>query len=122
MVAHPKRSFSVYTAMCWGQGLYYALFGIWPLVNFDTFLMVTGKKGKYDHMGTGLKADHWLVYTVGLLIVAISIPLLMAAVRRTRAAEIAALAIASSGALMAVDILYTQRRVIEPIYLLDAAI
>ena len=80
MVAHPKRSFSVYTAMCWVQGLYYALFGIWPLVNFDTFLMVTGKKGKYDHMGTGLKADHWLVYTVGLLIVAISIPLLMAGV------------------------------------------
>lgn len=108
--------------MCWLQGAYYAVFGVWPLVNFDTFLMVTGKKGKYDNLGTGLKADHWLVYTVALLIVAIAIPLLMAAVRKTRSAEVAALAIASAGALMAVDIIYTQRKVIEPIYLLDAAI
>lgn len=117
-----KRSFTAYTALCWTQGAYYALLGVWPLVNIDTFLIVTGKKGKYDNLGTGLKADHWLVYTVGLLIVAVSIPLLIAAARKTRSAEVAALGIASAGALMAIDIIYTQRRVIEPIYLLDAAI
>ena len=72
-VPRSGRPFSFYTAMCWVQGAYYAVFGAWPLVNFDTFLMVTGKKGKYDNLGTGLKADHWLVYTVALLIVAIAL-------------------------------------------------
>lgn len=108
--------------MCWIQGTYYAVFGVWPLVHMDSFLFVTGKKGKYDNLGTGLQADHWLVYTVGLLIVAISVPLLISAVRKIQSLEVAMLAIVSATALMAVDVIYTRRRVIEPIYLLDAVI
>jgi hypothetical protein len=39
-----------------GQGLYYVVTGIWPLISMRTFELVTGPK-----------TDHWLVKTVGLL-------------------------------------------------------
>src|SRR5438874_8318552 len=39
------------------QGAYYVVSGVWPLLNMDSFEMVTGPK-----------MDRWLVRTVGLLI------------------------------------------------------
>jgi len=106
--------------LLWLQGPYYLLTGVWPVVSIRTFQMVTGPKT--DHLPTGREADHWLVMTVGLLVTAIAATLLTAAWRRTFSPEIAFLAIGSAIGLTAIDIIYVTRHVIEPIYLVDAAI
>ena len=80
-----SRSRSLFAALLWVQGIYYLVTGVWPLVSIETFQMVTGPKT--DHMVTGREADHWLVMTVGVLIVAIAIPLLIAALRGRTSAE-----------------------------------
>ncbi len=115
----PGRS-ELFTALCWGQGLYYLLTGVWPLISIRTFKLVTGEK--FDNSLTGLDADHWLVMTVGVLITAIALTLLVAAYRRTQAIELAILALAAATGLTAIDLIYTTRGVILPVYLLDAVI
>ncbi len=55
--------------LLWMQGVYFLLFGIGPLIDIRSFKMVTGEKT--DHLVTGRESDHWLVMTVGLLIVSI---------------------------------------------------
>src|SRR5437588_7064962 len=74
---------TLFPALLWVQGLYYLVTGAWPLVSIETFQMVTGPK-----------TDHWLVVTVGVLITAIAVALLVAAWRRRNPPEIAVLAIA----------------------------
>jgi len=112
-------SSALFTALLWLQGLYYLATGVWPLVSIDTFQRVTGRKT--DHLVTGREADHWLVMTVGALVTAIALTLLVAAVRRRHPAEVALLAVASAVALTAIDVVYVARSVILPIYLVDAA-
>ncbi len=92
------------------QGIYFVLTGVWPLVSIDTFQMVTGPK-----------TDLWLVQTVGVLIAVVGGVLLMAAWRRRTTAEVVLLALGSAAALGAVDVVFVVRKVISPIYLLDAA-
>jgi len=100
------------------QGLYYFVTGIWPLVSIETFQMVTGPKT--DHLVTGREADHWLVMTVGVLITATAVALLVAAWRRRNPAEAAVLAVASAAGLTGIDVIYVARQAIAPIYLVDA--
>jgi hypothetical protein len=113
----PRRLFTV---LCWIQGAYYFLTGVWPLVSVRTFKLVTGEKGKTDNQQTGLDIDHWLLMTVSVLITAIGLALLATAYRKSAPAEIAVLAIAAAIGLTGIDIVYTQRDIILPVYLLDA--
>ncbi len=92
-----------------GQGLYYALSGLWPLVSIDTFQAVTGPK-----------AEHWLVKTVGVLVTVIGGVLALAGRRRTVGPEVTLLATGSAAGLAAIEIFYVARRRIAPVYLLDA--
>ncbi|MFL5242430.1 MAG: hypothetical protein ACJ8FY_10015 [Gemmataceae bacterium] len=101
------------------QGVYYLLTGLWPLVSIETFQWVTGPKT--DNLPTGRESDHWLVMTVGVLVTAIGLTLLVGAWRRGRASELAILALASALGLTAIDVIYVIREVIPPIYLADAA-
>jgi hypothetical protein len=112
------KSFGLFTGLLWVQGLYYLMTGVWPLVSIDTFQMVTGPKT--DHLPTGRESDHWLVMTVGVLITAIGIALVVAAWRRRHPPETAVLAITSALGLIAIDVIYVARHVIAPIYLVDA--
>ena len=48
------------------QGVYWAPFGLWPLVDMRSFEAVTGRK-----------RDRWLVNTVGLLLASLSQLLLL---------------------------------------------
>jgi hypothetical protein len=116
------RQLSLFTALLWAQGLYYLVTGIWPLVSIRTFLMVTGPKTDHLQSPNPTETDHWLVMTVGSLIVAVAVTLLYGAWRRGTARELAVLAIASAIALTAIDVIYVTRQVILPIYLADAAI
>ncbi len=107
------------TALLWLQGLYYLATGVWPLVNIETFQLLTGPKT--DNAPTGRAADHWLVMTVGVLVTAVAVTLLVAAWRRRNPPEVAVLALASALELTAIDVIYVLREVIAPIYLADAA-
>jgi hypothetical protein len=91
------------------QGAFYLATGVWPLLHMRSFEAVTGEK-----------TDDWLVETVGALLTVSGAVMMMAGLRRRVTPEIALLAAGSAGALTAVDVLYTARRVIRPVYLLDA--
>ncbi len=102
-----NKSFSSLLAI--GQGIFYIITGIWPLLNMRTFQAVTGPK-----------ADRWLVKTVGVLITVIGGVLLLSGVRQDESPEMTLLGTASAAGLTAIDAVYVARRRISPIYLLDA--
>lgn len=91
------------------QGLYYTLTGLWPLINMESFLAVTGPK-----------TDLWLVRTVAMLITAVGIGLLVAAKRNEATFSVGTVAVLSAGSLAWVDAYYALTGAIWPIYLLDA--
>jgi hypothetical protein len=91
------------------QAVFYVLTGLWPLVHSRSFVWVTGPK-----------TDMWLVKTVGALVLVIGAALLLAVIRRNVSPEIGLLAVGSAAALAVVDVIYVAKRVIRPVYLLDA--
>jgi hypothetical protein len=95
--------------LCWAQGVYFAITGLWPLVSLRTFEAVTGPK-----------VDAWLVKTVGVLVTVVGAVLILSGIRGEVPVETAALAVGSALALAGIDIWYVARRVIPRIYLLDA--
>jgi hypothetical protein len=113
-------SWSLALVLLYVQGAYYLFTGVWPLVSIRTFQMVTGPKT--DHLPTGREADHWLVMTAGVLITAIGAALLTAAWRRQATPETVVLAIGAALGLTSIDVIYTARQVIAPVYLIDAVI
>jgi NADH:ubiquinone oxidoreductase subunit K len=110
----------LFRGLLWAQGLFYLATGVWPLVSIDTFQAVTGPKT--DHLVTGRESDHWLVMTVGALVAAVGLALLVAAWRGRNPIEMAVLAIGCAAGLTAIDVVYVSRQVIPPIYLADAAV
>lgn len=111
---------SAFAVLCSVQGLYCLVTGVWPLVSIETFQAVTG--AKTDHLVTGRESDHWLVNTVGVLVTANALVLLLAAWRNRPTPEVALLAVGSAVGLIAIDVIYVAREVIAPIYLADAGV
>ena len=93
------------------QGVFYLAAGVWPLLDSDSFQLVTGPK-----------TDLWLVRTVGVLVAIIGAVLLQAARRRRITPETVLLAVGSALGLTAIDVIYVTSRIISPIYLADAAV
>lgn len=91
------------------HAVYFLITGIWPIVHMPSFLAVTGPKN-----------DLWLVRTVGALVTAIGAAIAVAAYQRELGASTFVLAAGSAAALATIDIVYVAKRVIPPIYLLDA--
>jgi hypothetical protein len=52
----------IYRLLLWIEGLYSLVTAIWPIVDIDSFMVVTGPK-----------TDQWLVKTVSVLILAIAV-------------------------------------------------
>lgn len=92
------------------QGGFYVATGLWPIVHLRSFEAVTGPK-----------LEGWLVKTVGALITVIGGTLLFAGRRRSVGPEVRLLGVGSAAAFTAVDLVYTAKRRISPVYLLDAA-
>jgi hypothetical protein len=107
--AEPHRSASAGLAV--GQGAYYLVTGVWPLVDDRTFQKITGPK-----------QDLWLVKTVGVLVGVIGAVLMAAGLRRrSDDGLIVALAAGSAAGLGAIDVYYVLRGRIAPVYLADGA-
>jgi hypothetical protein len=110
----------LYRIICWVQGFYSLVTGVWPLVSIYTFQLVTGPKT--DHLVSGDESDHWLVNTVGVLVTANATVLLMAAWRGRFSIEAATLGICSALGLTCIDIIYYSRGTISAVYLADAGL
>jgi hypothetical protein len=91
------------------QGWYYVVTGVWPILDIDSFQLVTGPK-----------VDLWLVRTVAVLVTVIGATLLVAVRQRRLDAPIVLLAVGSALGLASIDIVYVVVGRIAPIYLLDA--
>ena len=117
--AAEPRATTLVTALCWVQGVYYFITGVWPLVSVGTFIAITGPKT--DNLNTDPPGDYWLVKTVGVLVAANALVLLFAAWRRRGTPEVALLAVGNAVALTGIDVIYVSIGQIPRIYLLDAA-
>jgi ABC-type dipeptide/oligopeptide/nickel transport system permease subunit len=94
------------------QSAYYVATGLWPIVHLPSFETITGPK-----------TDDWLVHTVGLLAMAIGIPLGVAAARdRVHATEVVMLATGAALAFGTIDLWYGLTGRISAVYLADAAV
>jgi hypothetical protein len=91
------------------QGSFDVVTGLWPIFHLRSFEAVTGPK-----------LEGWLVKTVGALITVMGGTLLLAGLRRRVTPEVRLLGVGSAAAFIAVDVLYTSKRRISPVYLLDA--
>lgn len=91
------------------HGLFWVGSGLWPIIDLKSFERVTGPK-----------TDGWLVKTVGGLIAVVGATLVAAGARHRITPEARGLAMGSSLVLAAVDVLYSLKRRISPLYLLDA--
>jgi hypothetical protein len=105
-----RRDTTAADVLAIAQGGFYVATGLWPIVHLPSFEAVTGEK-----------TDKWLVKTVGALIAAAGATMTTAGLRKRVTPEIALLAAGSAAALAVVDVNYTAKRVIAPVYLLDAA-
>lgn len=91
------------------QGMYFFVFGIWPILHMESFLKVTGQK-----------TDLWLVKTVGLILAVIGAVLIFAQVNAEINTSLIILGIGSALSLAVIEFVYVAKRVISPIYLGDA--
>lgn len=90
------------------QSLYILVTAIWPLVDIDSFMAVTGPK-----------TDVWLVKTVGALLLLISLSMLA---QLQLKADYRLLALSGGGtaiAFIVIDFYYALNDVISDIYLAD---
>ena len=98
-------------ALLWIQGVYFLFTGIWPLVDIDSFQLVTGPK-----------VDLWLVRTVGVLVTVVGLALVSAAWRKAVNRETFIVGAGCALGLAAIDIFYVSIGRIARIYLADAAL
>ncbi len=91
------------------QGIYFFVFGIWPILHMRSFLKVTGPK-----------TDLWLVKTVGLILAVIGAVLIFAQVNAEVNTSLIILAMGSALSLAVIEFVYVTKRVISPIYLGDS--
>lgn len=92
------------------QGLYFLVTGVWPILSPGTFQKVTGPK-----------EEVWLVKTMGLVFAIIGATLLFGGLREKPSLETQVLGATAAVGIAGVDIIYTAKGRIRPVYLLDAA-
>jgi hypothetical protein len=93
------------------QGIFYFIMGIWPIVHMPSFLKVTGNK-----------TDLWLVVTVGVILMAMSIGFIADALTRAPSLGTKLIAFATPFVLAVIDVYYVQNGTISSVYLGDAII
>jgi hypothetical protein len=91
------------------QSAYHVATGLFPFASRRGFEAVTGPKTEW-----------WLVLTVGALTSVVGVSLGGAALKGRLTPETTALAVGTAASLGAIDVVYSSRRQISPIYLLDA--
>jgi hypothetical protein len=97
--------------LAYGQGIYFLIMGLWPILDIQSFLWITGPK-----------SDLWLVRTLGLLIAAVGFALVRAARENQLIHAICIFGSLTAFALAVSDLFYVALGSISRIYLWDAGI
>jgi hypothetical protein len=97
--------------LIWAQSLYTFATGVWPIIDIQSFMQVTGPK-----------ADIWLVKTVGALLIPVSIALLSGLYYKTAKGPASMLGGGTAIAFICIDFYYALTGVISKIYLVDGGI
>jgi hypothetical protein len=90
------------------QAAYYLLTALWPLIDIQSFMLVTGPK-----------TDIWLVKTVGALLIPASLTLLTYIYIRQERWPVLVLGPSLCLAFISIDVYYAMRDIISDVYLLD---
>jgi hypothetical protein len=98
----------VYKTLLTIQGLYILITAIWPLIDIESFMRVTGPK-----------TDIWLVKTVAVLLIPISVGILLPLISPTHFLQSFMLGLSSAVGLAAIDFYYTINNTIDDIYMWD---
>ena len=93
------------------QSIYYLLTGLWPLLHIRSFMELTG-----------YKTDTWLVKTVAVLTISMSLTFMTDLLSKEFSTAIAVLSVTSSLGFLLIDSHYALSEVISPVYLADAAV
>ena len=99
---------TVFYTLLWIQGIYTLITAVWPLLHIESFIKVTGPK-----------TDIWLVKTVAVLLVAISVCFISNIFIKTNKLPVILLALTSCIGLIFIDFYYTSNKVISWVYKLD---
>jgi hypothetical protein len=97
--------------LLWIQGCYILFTGIWPLVDIQSFLFVTGPK-----------TDLWLVKTVGALLIPVGACLIVMAISKETAITALILGAGNALAFIIIDFYYSTRNIISDVYQIDGVI
>lgn len=98
----------IYNATLGTQSAYYLLTAIWPLVNIESFMLVTGPK-----------EDIWLVKTVSVLLLPVSLVFAAAIFTKTPILIITLLSAGCAAGLAIIDFYYTGNGTISMVYQID---
>lgn len=93
------------------QGGYYLVTSLWPFVHMRSFEKITGDK-----------KEHWLVYSVSLMLLSSSFVFLYAGITNRASPEVLILAISNCLALASIDIYFSLKGIVRKIYLADALV
>jgi len=104
-----KLSIVKYLALV--QGVYFFITGLWPIIDIHSFMLITGPK-----------TDIRLVKMVGALTIAISFLLFLISKKNRVTLESLVLILASCISYLTIDVIYSLEKVINYIYLGDAAL
>lgn len=94
------------------QGLYWLFIGLWGMINSHSLERVTNI----------MVTDIWLVKTVSILIIVISLSLLSGVKSKEQTMPVILLAITGCIGLAGIDFYYSETRVISPAYLMDGIV
>lgn len=97
-------------ALLWSQGSYTLLTAVWPIVHIKSFMDVSG-----------YKTDIWLVKTVGILLAAIAVCLLLS-ISSKENFPVAVLGLFTAAGMAYVDFFYALNDTIPDIYMADGAV
>ena len=90
------------------QGFYFLLTALWPLIDMQSFILVTGPK-----------TDIWLVDTVAVLLIPISLVFLAGVLLPAANQLVILIGLITSAGLAFLDIYYSTTGVIKWLYLVD---
>jgi hypothetical protein len=95
----------------WSHAIYIFITAVWPIIDIESFMMVTGPK-----------TDIWLVKTVGALLIPVAVTMIVNLVAVDNKWPLITLAAGTAIAFICVDCYYALNDVISDIYLADAAV
>ena len=92
------------------QGVFYVISGLWPIVHLKSFEKVTGRK-----------REGWLAQSMGGLIAAVGVALIVGSLEQRPSRTLQVLGMGSALALGAADLIFAKRGTVSKIYFADAA-